>query len=498
MKFLKIISLFFLCFLLDTTVVHAYSGSSSLEDWEKSVSSQEFNLESHTNETFKNLAASIIESVAPGPEYAKKSGGGAIYALGGLIGQMYARPPASSYEYLADLGKNFGLVSPVYAQGIGFSGLTPILGLWKAFRNIAYFFFVVIFVGMGLAIMFRVKVDPKTVITVQNALPKIVIALILVTFSYAIAGLLIDLIYLLLAVVITALGSAGLIKDTGVIQGQYFGGGFMNVVGAVFGAGTRSIDDLVKFVFPIGTTVGPAIGAIVGGIIGGGLPGAAVGGIAGLFLGGAVGSIIGILILLLLLLYIIFKLFLTLLNAYISIILGVIFAPFQIMLGALPGSPGFSGWLKSLLANILVFPVVATLLLIGTILTSSNPQGLWAPPMLAFPGATASAVTAIIGLGILLATLRAAEMTKGIFQIKEGKPMELGPLSWIGKGVSGASQKKVTEYALGGTIRPSEWTATHEGEPPPGGLLTDVGHVAERTRDWFAARRGPEAGPERG
>ena len=62
----------------------------------------------------------------------------------------------------------------------------------KAFRNFAYVLITLLFIIMGLMIMFRVKIDPRTVVSFQSALPKIIMALILVTFSYAIVGLLID------------------------------------------------------------------------------------------------------------------------------------------------------------------------------------------------------------------------------------------------------------------------------------------------------------------
>ena len=85
---------------------------------------------------------------------------------------------------------NVGITQPVYAQGIGFSALTPTLQVWKAFRNLSYFLFIIIFIVVGFMIMFRAQINPQTVVTVQAALPKIVVTLIMITFSYAIAVLL--------------------------------------------------------------------------------------------------------------------------------------------------------------------------------------------------------------------------------------------------------------------------------------------------------------------
>ena len=55
----------------------------------------------------------------------------------------------------------FDLIQPVYAQqGIGFSKLQSLLPLWRMSRNIAYIFFIIIFVFIGFAIMFRAKISP--------------------------------------------------------------------------------------------------------------------------------------------------------------------------------------------------------------------------------------------------------------------------------------------------------------------------------------------------
>ncbi len=45
---------------------------------------------------------------------------------------------------------------------------------------------------VGLMVMFRQRINPQTVITAQAALPGLVIGLILITFSYFLAGLISD------------------------------------------------------------------------------------------------------------------------------------------------------------------------------------------------------------------------------------------------------------------------------------------------------------------
>ena len=116
--------------------------------------------------------------------------GGLMY----LIGQMYASPPASTATYVADVMNSAHIATPAYAQGLGFAALDPILALWKTFRNIAYLFFVIIFIVIGFMIMFRNKVNGAD-ITAQQAIPSIIVSLIFVTFSYGWGYLQVDIFF---------------------------------------------------------------------------------------------------------------------------------------------------------------------------------------------------------------------------------------------------------------------------------------------------------------
>lgn len=319
--------------------------------------------------------------------------GGAIGAVAGLITSLYSNPPASGIEYFADLGKNFGFVKPVYAQGIGFSGFSNLLPLWKASRNLAYILFIVAFLYIGLAIMFRVKISPQAVATIQNMLPKLIIGLVLVTFSYAIVGLLIDLIYLIIYIGVVAIGQTGWI-DVVKEQARFTSLSFSDAIGLVFGSFFRS---------GIGV-----IAAVLGGIIGQiAIPIPVAGALGG---AGLVTLVFGIIAL-----FCIIKLFIALLGCYISIIISIIAGPLQIMTGVIPGNQGgFGSWFKNLMANILVFPAVALALLIGWLLTGSHGP-TWSPPVLSVTG---GALNAFLGLGILLLLPKIPDMIKNAFKMK--------------------------------------------------------------------------------
>lgn len=327
---------------------------------------------------------------------------GALNTVSVMIAGLYINPPASGVAYFADVLNNFGISTPAYAQaGTGFTKLSPLLPIWKAFRNFAYVIFVIIFVVIGIAIMFRFKLNPQTVITIQSALPKIVIALLLVTFSYAIAGLMVDFLYVLISLVILIFGTAG--ANTTELQNQFLTGGFGavwgNLWGIVGGSNAAIISGLTAIVtyLLLYLVVVPAAIPV------------AIGFGAGLLL----------LIFLILILYIMFRLFIELLMAYISIIISVVLGPLQIALGVIPGFPGFGAWFKNLLANILIFPAVAFVIILAQRLTSGGiVQDLWHPPLLAGGGLVSSALPILVGLGMLLIVYQVPKAIKDAFGIK--------------------------------------------------------------------------------
>lgn len=348
--------------------------------------------------------------IGPIPSIAGESyrPGGAIGGITNLIAAMYANPPASSVEYFADLGKNLGIVKPAYAQaGVGFQSLRPILPLWKAFRNIAYLFFTIVFVVIGFAIMFRVKLDPQTVISVQNAIPRVVIALILVTFSYAIAGLLIDLIYILISLLISVLGTTGYL-DNAKAQKVYLNASILTLLGAFLTRGSAAAKEVSNILNPA-TWLPETIKEITDGL-----------NIPMLELP----SNLLALILSAILLISFFKLFLNLLYAYVRILTGIVFGPLQIMLGVLPNQDSFLAWFKNLLSNIAIFPaVVGMFLLADVILEATKKSGfVWAPPFIQVrsPGAF---IGSLIAYGIFLMIPKVSEIVKAAF---EHKPFPYG------------------------------------------------------------------------
>lgn len=372
---------------------------------------------------------------------------GALSGIGGSIIAIYDNPPASTKEYAIDLGKTLGFIpKSAVAQGIGFSGLAPLLPLWKIFRDISYGILAIILIVVGLMVMFRKKIDPKTVVTVQNSIPRIVVALLLVTFSYLIVGLMIDGMYLLIALSISMISSAtgetigkamsfanapstaasamvgndaGTVyklldwvvnnkattavlnyanidttRTTKEITDSLYNGGLWGMTKFFFGSGLNAWDDVAAGASPKLKVASYALTGILGYLIGGGK-----GFVAGLTIFSAPSLLV--LIILLVLLFGFIRILFMLIDAYINIIISLLVAPFQLVLEAIPGSTSFSSWIRHLLSKIIVFPITIILLLVSAILTyQPNATAIWAPPLLSDNGVHGMA--GIIGLGMIL------------------------------------------------------------------------------------------------
>ncbi|MDP3987904.1 MAG: hypothetical protein Q8P80_02030 [Candidatus Levybacteria bacterium] len=371
-----------------------------------------------------------------------ENGGGAIGMMGNMIAVLY-QPPIHTSDYFNYLAQNFGIVKPTYAQanGIGFEGISPLIKVWTVFRNIVYLFFVLVFMVIGIAVMLRVKIDPRTVMSIENQIPKIIIGLLVVTFSFAIAGFLIDIMYVLIYLIFNLFSAPGLITDpmksqkmlTDIAHTQQIYNsstslgvfntlvGFTDTVTNVSG----SVKDLVTNLFS------PTISG--GGLLDWG------GIIVGRILGGIVG-ILALLIIAIAILFSMFRLWFSLIMAYVFILMDIALAPIWIIAGLVPGSSiGFSAWLRDMLANLLVFPTVIAFFLFARVMMESfNSPGsgsLFVPPLIGNPNNAdgTSPIGSIIALASILITptlldgLKAALKAPKIDLSYVGKAIGVGP-----------------------------------------------------------------------
>ncbi|MDD2483331.1 MAG: hypothetical protein PHE32_00605 [Candidatus Shapirobacteria bacterium] len=374
------------------------------------------------------------------------------YQLSGLLGTStkmataFYQPQASGVEYIAQVKNNF-LGKPTYAQGVAFKSgesLQPLLPLWKILRNIVYALSSLVFIVIGVMIMLRVKISPQAVITIQNSIPKLVTSLILVTFSYAIAGLIIDLSYWIQGMVLMIFFSA---KGIGLDSALFTGAKWSNLIPVDSITGTSFIynfkhlatADFVTLSTLANATVPGGSMLALGGLVGQVVLGTIIGGVGGLlgsgagwalnwgggavgWLVGAVGGLIFMIVLFILIAIWLIKLFFGLLTAYVTIIIQIITAPIMIGIGAFPNSKiGFSSWLMDLVSKVAVFPVVLiAVVFINYIIDNVAGMDLWRPSLLNTGALGGGAVIrAAIGLaGLAMISKLPTLVPEAIFMLK--------------------------------------------------------------------------------
>ena len=275
-----------------------------------------------------------------------------------LLKEIFRDKPLSGITYTKEAIKNIKLIPEAKAQttGFGFQTLGPIRGLWRISRNIAYTLFVLVTIVLSFMIMFRVKISPQAVITVQSALPRIFLALILVTFSYPIAGFLIDIMYVTIGLISLLVGGTGNALD---IFNLLTKG--LDPLKIGYGAGILGIFFYLLYVYFIS-----ALGFFAYGVadLGSGQVGGGAGGVG-------LGLLMLVFIFIFAALFTFFKLVILLFKTFATILILTIIAPIQLTLGVVIPGLGFSNWLKNFVKNLAVFPALGLLLLLALIFASS-------------------------------------------------------------------------------------------------------------------------------
>jgi hypothetical protein len=119
--------------------------------------------------------------------------GSLLVASNDLIVNTYENTDQlSGIDYMAETLEDAGVVQKVEAQAPGAVTFKPVLEIWKVVRNVSLGF--VVLIGLVLAVMILLRVrQGQGYVTILNALPKIIIAVLLILFSYSIAGFIVDL-----------------------------------------------------------------------------------------------------------------------------------------------------------------------------------------------------------------------------------------------------------------------------------------------------------------
>lgn len=425
----------------------------------KPISAQNLNNYSQTTQYTDNLAVGLLHtlsciatgtSVANQPCFTYMQSGsnlhseGALDILGHALTLMFITPPSSSVNYLAQVGENFGIVKPAHAQNIGGTGnqvINIVLTLWQVSRNISYVVMIIVFVVIGLMVMFRQRLNPQTVITIQAALPGLVVGLVLITFSYFFAALLVDVAFISTWLVgfyfiqtqTTPINIDTLLGEnvlsifgsfTNAINQPDIYAGLYPVLNQILSAGGDAATVLIMFIGFMGCQFGAQItgplGLLpppIGGIFTAGSCAAAAG-TALSFPEWSVSMFLFV-IFVFIMLYSMFMLVLRLINNYLTILLLTFTAPFHFLAASLPGRQGIAvDWARNMLCNVLAFPAVfaafyfAAYVLAGLTpirpelaafqLNAGLPAGVNTMPL--FGGIGIDFVRILVAFGVIIAT----------------------------------------------------------------------------------------------
>lgn len=373
--------------------------------------------------------------------------GGAAGVLASYITVLYV-PVVNTSQYIQYLSSNFGIVKPTYAAantncntnqfGYGLCGLSPILTLWADVRDLSYAMLTVLFIAIGIGVMLRFRVDPRTVMTLQNQIPRVIIAILLITFSFAISGAMIDLMWTATYAGVNFISSAAPNSQIAICPAQpkpmnqvietrliddpisfvntlfrsncngTFDNGFLGLADDV----SASLGDLVQTILhdllfndandtchPSWWDLVPGVNLVIGAECA--LQSGALNIIYWLV------EIVVKLVVIICLLIALFRLWFQLIKCYVIFLIFVIMGPIWIVLGLVPGRPmGFEKWLRIIFANLAVFPLVAFILVMARVLVDAIPSGAASPTSNFIPpligNASISTFSALMAFGAIM------------------------------------------------------------------------------------------------
>lgn len=326
------------------------------------------------------------------------------------LSTVFNHYPVSGIYYVKDLISKFSIVETANAQGFGYNTANNSLrSVWTATRNISYGFIVIATIIISFMIMFQIKINPQTVISIQVAIPKIIIASILITFSYAIAGFAIDLMYVVLGLVAMILSGSGL---SGFSPIELFGQiNALNSFGLLYAYWAFFVGAAATV-----STEGNGLGALL------------------LIL--AIISIIAIFFWSL-------KILMMVMKNFAMLIITIITGPIEIMLGTATQSVGFNTWIRKMITYLAFYPVLVIMFFLSFFFLNQggatpmsfdanipfNPAkdiitaNSWTPPLSSISGGSYSITWIIISFVIFSEITKVAEIVQGFIS---GKPWAFG------------------------------------------------------------------------
>lgn len=288
-----------------------------------------------------------------------KPGDWGMLALARMSDQMLSTKPASGVLYVTNVAQKIIGVPEAVAQegGYGFNSLQPLQNIWGFSRNAAYALMTLAVVVLAFMIMFRMRISPQASVTVMSAIPRIIIGLILITFSFAIAGFIIDLAFVIQGIISALVAPSNLISDVLGSQGN---------ITFLFNRMNDVTTGIVSYGF---LTIGVAFVLLF-------IPSVGLAGVTG-----GLSILAGLLILLVVLILFMIalvKIFWLLLRTYVMIIFHIIALPFT-ALGyvAYPSSNPFMSLLRSFVGQVSVFVTVSFVVMFAHLVAWNMASDTW-------------------------------------------------------------------------------------------------------------------------
>jgi hypothetical protein len=395
---------------------------------------------------------------------------GALDMVLGLVDVMYHSPTASVEVWASDIREKFDSTalaaaeSPTYNPGQGYNLLSPVRDLWRTSSNAVYIFYILIVIAIAFLIVFRSQLNGQNAVNLFNAIPSIIISLVMVYFSYPLSAVFIDIIPIGSSVAYGTLIGNVPADEGGSAPGAYLLDKNFNFYSVEYGvlpipiqgrpinAETElQIDDRFLSLWEIFKIADVNISLtgvktlIPDAVFLGDLAGVALGNF-----GDGLGSILSLVFV-----FAAFtaglKLFFALLREYIILMIYPVLAPFFFLVAAIPGQTGTQilNYFKRLLAAALTFVAIYAVFLV-VIIIARTPSSIgdvsFLPPMLGYNAGRSeivgdganltSLVRPLIAYAIFISTPLIPDAIQGIFASAGG-----------GANAAGDNIKKTTQEA---------------------------------------------------
>ncbi len=333
---------------------------------------------------------------------------GAFDMVLGLVDVMYHSPTASIEVWASDIRDKFdasalaAAESPTYNPGQGYNLLSPVRDLWRTSSNAVYIFYILIVVAIAFLIVFRSQLNGQNAVNLFNAIPSIIISLVMVYFSYPLSAVFIDIIPVGSSVAYGTLIGNVPANEGGSAPGAYLLNKDFNFYSVEYGllpvpiqgrplnaATELQIDDKYMSLWEIFKIADVNISLtgvktiIPDAVFLGDLAGVALGNF-----GDGLGSILSLVFV-----FAAFtaglKLFFALLREYVILMIYPVLAPFFFLVAAIPGQTGTQilNYFKRLLAASLTFVAIYAVFLV-VIIIARSPSTIgdvsFLPPMLGY------------------------------------------------------------------------------------------------------------------